>query len=89
MEKVGSSEKKERAAGDDVEGQIVLTGFDDEDESSPDQSQENDVEANLWEKRRQKAKNFKLVDAIDLESEFEGDFEAPPEERAKEEKARR
>ena len=89
MEKVGSAEKKERETGDDVEGQIVLTGFDGEDESSPDQARENDVEASLWEKRRQKAKNFRLVNAIDLENEFEGDFEAPPEERAKEEKARK
>ena len=89
MEKVGASDKKENKTGDDVEGQIVLTGFGDEDESVPDQSQENDVEAHLWEKRKQKAKNFKLVNAIDLDNEFEGDFEAPPEERAKEERARR
>lgn len=89
MEKVGASDKKERESGDDVEGQIVLTGFDDEDESSPDQARENDVEANLWEKRKQKAKNFRIVDSIDLDSEFEGDFEVPPEERAKEEKARK
>lgn len=89
MEKVGASEKKERETGDDVEGQIVLTGFDDEDESSPDHARENDVEATLWEKRKQKAKNFRIVDSIDLDTEFEGDFEASPEERAKEEKARR
>lgn len=89
MEKVGATEKKERETGDDVEGQIVLTGFDDEDESSPDHARENDVEASLWEKRKQKAKNFRIVDSIDLDTEFEGDFEASPEERAKEEKARR
>ena len=87
MDKVGASEKKEDFS-DDVEGQIVLTGFDDDDEF-PDYDKETDVEENLWEKRKQKAKNFKLVNAIDLDSDFEGDFEASPEERAKEEKARR
>ncbi len=87
MDKVGASEKKEDYS-DDVEGQIVLTGFDDDDES-PDYDKETDVEENLWEKRKQKAKNFKLVNAIDLDTDFEGDFEASPEERAKEEKARR
>ncbi|MBQ8015589.1 MAG: hypothetical protein IJ264_05325, partial [Clostridia bacterium] len=90
MEKVGSSDKKESAAGDDVEGQIMLTGFDDgSDETAPEQAHENDVEERLWEKRKQKAKNFKIVDAIDLDTEFEGDFEAPPEERVKAEKARK
>ncbi|MBQ8763317.1 MAG: hypothetical protein IJZ07_04375 [Clostridia bacterium] len=89
MEKVGSSDKKEEQAGDDVEGQIVLTGFDDDDEELPEQDTDTDVEESLWEKRKQKAKNFRLVNAIDLDSDFEGDFEAPPEERAKEEKARR
>lgn len=88
MDKVGASEKKEDYT-DDVEGQIVLTGFDDDDEESPDFDKADDVEENLWEKRKQKAKNFKLVNAIDLDSDFEGDFEASPEERAKEEKARR
>lgn len=87
MDKVGTPEKKDDFS-DDVEGQIVLTGFEDDDES-PDYDREADVEENLWEKRKQKAKNFKLVNAIDLDSDFEGDFEASPEERAKEEKARR
>ncbi len=89
MGKVGSSGKKNESANDDVEGQIVLTGFDDDDEESPEQDTDINVEENLWEKRKQKAKNFKLINAIDLDSEFSGDFEAPPEERAKEEKARR
>ncbi len=90
MDKVGSPEKKERSTGDDVEGQIVLTGFEYEaKESVPNQEQENDVEERLWEKRKQKAKNFKLIDAIDLDEEFHGDFEAPPEDRTREEKARR
>ncbi len=88
MDKVGASEKKEDYS-DDVEGQIVLTGFDDDDDEFPDYDKETDVEENLWEKRKQKAKNFKLINAIDLDSEFEGDFEASPEERAKEEKARK
>lgn len=90
MDKVGSAEKKERFTGDDVEGQIVLTGFEYESkESLPDKAQEIDVEENLWEKRKQKAKNFKLIDAIDLDEEFKGDFEAPPEDRAKEERAKK
>ena len=89
MEKVGSSEKKEEQTGDDVEGQITLTGFDDDDDELPGQDADTDVEESLWEKRRQKAKNFRLVNAIDLDSEFDGDFEAPPEEIEKEEKARR
>lgn len=90
MEKIGSAEKKIAAAQDNVEGQMMLTGFEDEaEEEVPEQSRENDVEEELWEKRRQRAKNFKLVDAVDLDSEFSGDFEAPPEEAAKEERARR
>ncbi len=90
MQKVGASDKKDENEGSDVEGQIVLTGFDDDDDDEiPGQDAETDVEESLWEKRKQKAKNFKLVNAIDLDSEFDGDFEVPPEERAKEEKARR
>ena len=90
MEAVGAAEKKIRSAGDDVEGQIMLTGFnDDADESEPVQSSEDDVEEQLWEKRRQRAKNFKLVGAIDLDSDFDGDFEVSPEEIAREEKARK
>lgn len=90
MEPVGGSEKKSSSAGVDVEGQIVLTGFEDEpEEEVPDRASENDVEEQLWEKRKQKAKNFKLVDALDLDEEFRGDFEAPPEDRAKQEKKTR
>ncbi len=89
MEKVGASDKKEEKSGDDVEGQIVLTGFDDGDDEIPEQDTDSDVEESLWEKRRQKAKNFKLINAIDLDSDFDGDFEVPPEEIEKEEKARR
>ncbi len=86
--KTDVSEKKEETVSDDVEGQIVLTGFEDDDET-PENDKETDVEESLWEKRKQKARNFRLINAIDLDEEFSGDFEAPPEERAKEEKARR
>lgn len=90
MEAVGSAQKKTQTAGDDVEGQIMLTGFDDvPDESEPIKDSENSVEEQLWEKRRQRAKNFKLVNAIDLDSDFDGDFEVPPEEVAREERARK
>ena len=86
--KTDTAKKKEEDFSDDVEGQIVLTGFDDDDDI-PEQEKETDVEVNLWEKRKQKAKNFRLVNAIDLDEEFNGDFEAPPEDRVKEEKARK
>ena len=89
MDAVGKSEKKHSEKPDVVEGQIMLTGFDTEDESLPDQASEDDVEVALWEKRKQKAMNFKLIEAIDLDSEFEGDYEAPPEEVAKAEKAKK
>ncbi len=89
MTALGSSEKKKNASGDDVEGQIMLTGFDTADDSAPEQSSEGDVEVQLWEKRKQKAKNFRLVDAIDLDADFEGDYEAPPEDVAKVEKAKK
>ena len=86
--KTDAAKNKEENISNDVEGQIVLTGFDDDDDV-PEQEKETDVEETLWEKRKQKAKNFKLINAIDLDKEFSGDFEAPPEDRAKEEKARK
>ncbi|MBQ2847079.1 MAG: hypothetical protein IJE74_02355 [Clostridia bacterium] len=90
MDAVGSSAKKQASMSDDVEGQIVLTGFDTGDETVPVQQSEGDVEVQLWEKRKQKAKNFKLIEAIDLDSDFDdGDYEAPPEDVAKAEKARK
>ena len=90
MEAVGRAEKKISEAGNDVEGQIMLTGFEDiPEETLPEQSHEFDVEAQLSEKRRQRAKNFKLIDALDLDEDFEGDFEAPPEDREKKEKKRK
>ncbi len=89
MDAVGKSEKKHSESADVVEGQIMLTGFDDEDESVPEQASEDDVEVALWEKRKQKAKNFKLIEAIDLDSDFDGEYEAPPEDVAKAEKAKK
>ncbi len=89
MDALGASGKKHTEAADVVEGQIMLTGFDTEDESVPEQASEDDVEVALWEKRKQKAKNFKLIEAIDLDSEFDGDYEAPPEDVARAEKAKK
>ena len=90
MEAVGRAEKKMSEAGNDVEGQIMLTGFEDiPEETLPEQSHEFDVEVQLSEKRKQRAKNFKLIDALDLDEDFEGDFEAPPEDREKLEKKRK
>ena len=87
MEAVGNAEKKISGAGSDVEGQIMLTGFEDiPSETLPEQSHEVDVEERLSEMRKEKAKKFKLVSAIDLDEDFQGDFEAPPEERARQEK---
>ncbi len=75
---------------DDVDGQITLSGFDNiPEETLPEQSSEDDVEETLWEKRRKKAASFTLADSIDLDSEFEGEFSASPDEVAREEKARR
>ena len=65
----------------------MLTGFEDiPAETLPEQMYEGDVEERLSAMRKQRAKNFRLVNAIDLDEEFQGDFEAPPEERAKQEK---
>ncbi len=90
MDAVGKAEKKISEAGNDVEGQIMLTGFEDiPSENLPEQSHEIDVEKQLSEKRKQKAKNFKLMDAVNLDEEFQGDFEAPPEDRVRQEKQRK
>ncbi len=90
MEAVGDAEKKIPNAGSDVEGQIMLTGFEEiPSETLPEQSHEIDVEEQLSEMRKQKAKNFRLINAIDLDEDFQGDFEAPPEERARQEKKKR
>lgn len=80
----------EEKTSDDVDGQIMLTGFDDiPAETLPEQTNVNDVEENLSERRRQKAKDFKLINDIDLDTDFEGDYNASPDEVAKEEKARK
>ncbi len=82
--------QKEELASDNVEGQIMLTGFEDiSSESTPEEADEGDVEENLWERRRQKAKNFKLIDAIDLDEDFDGDYGLSEEEKAREERIRK
>lgn len=75
---------------DVVEGQIMLTGFDDiPAEVLPEKTSESDVEEELWEKRRQKAKNFRIVNSPELDDGFESDMEAPVEDVLREEKARK
>lgn len=82
--------KPAKTYSDDVDGQIMLTGFDEIiDESAPDQTSETDVETTLWEKRKKKAKAFRIVDTSEIDNNFEGEYEAPPEEIEKEEKALR
>lgn len=89
--------KKEKPAekpvphSDDVDGQIILTGFDDiPEEILPEQTNANDVEVNLWERRRQKAKNFRIADDItDLDSDFDAASSFSVDEAAREEKARK
>lgn len=89
-DKKPSSPLVEKPENDDVDGQMMLTGFEDiPAETLPEQSSVNDVEENLFERRRQKAKNFKLNKEIDLDSDFEGDYNASPEDVAREEKARK
>ncbi len=90
MDALGRAEKKMSEAGSDVEGQMMLTGFEDiPEETLPEQSRELDVEEQLSEKRKQRAKNFRLLDTLDLDEDFQGDFEAPPEDSEKQEKRRR
>ena len=75
---------------DVVEGQIMLTGFDYiPAEVLPEKTSEIDVEEELWEKRRQKAKNFRIVNSPELDDGFERDMEAPAEDALREEKARK
>ena len=75
---------------DVVEGQIMLTGFDDiPAEVLPEKTSESDVEEELWEKRRQKAKNFRIVNSPELDDGFESDLEASAEDVLREEKARK
>lgn len=91
---IGSSDfspkEKEIPESDVVEGQIMLTGFDDiPAEILPEQTKESDVEEELWEKRRQKAKSFRIVNSPELDEGFESDLEASAEEVEREERARR
>lgn len=82
--------KKHESVSDDVEGQIMLTGFEDlSSEALPEEASEEDIEETLWEKRKQKARDFRIIDAVDLDEEFEGDFEMSEEEKAREERIRR
>lgn len=79
---------KQEAAkrGDNVDGQIVLTGFDTPDqETVPEIDNETDVEDLLQERRKEKAKNFHLTEEIPFEG-AEADFAPTPEERAREAK---
>ena len=67
--------KAEDKQGSDVEGQIILTDFvDTPEEAIPEQDSEDEVEESLWEKRKQKAKSFKIEGIGD--DEFSDDFEA-------------
>lgn len=89
-EKPTSAPQREEPVSDNVEGQIMLTGFEDiSSESAPDEADEGDVEETLWERRRQKAKNFRLIDSIELDEDFEGDFGLSEEEKAREERNRK
>lgn len=82
--------KKHESDSDDVEGQIMLTGFEDfSTEALPEEANEEDIEETLWEKRKQKAKDFRIIDAVDLDEEFEGSFELTDEEKAREDRIRR
>lgn len=90
IDSIKSAQAPQPADGDDVEGQIVLTGFaESQNENVPEQMEESDVEEALWQKRKQKAKDFRIIEAIDLDEEFQGDFEVSPDELAREERARR
>ena len=66
-------DKPEEKEGADVEGQIILTDFVDiPEEAVPEQSKEDDIEETLFEKRRQKAKGFKIDN---LDEEFSDAFD--------------
>ena len=79
-------------ADSDVEGQMMLTGFENEpEESTPEHSREDEIEENLWKKRKQKAKAFKIesMEDEDFSDEFEAisseadRYVAPEEEKEK------
>lgn len=70
---------------DRVDGQIILTGFDEaRREEEPVQAAESDIEQELWEKRKQRAKSFKILDSSALEElrELDSSDEAAQEEKS-------
>ncbi|MCQ2480531.1 MAG: hypothetical protein MJ121_00275 [Clostridia bacterium] len=81
---------------DDVEGQIVLTGFVDiPEEAIPEKDTEGNMEESLWNRRQEKAKTF-VVEGIDDEGFGEGfdeisenvdDYVAPEVKEKKEPKS--
>lgn len=90
MGEAAAAAKPDTPPSNDVEGQITLSGFDEiPEETLPEKASERDIEENLWERRRQKAKNFKLSDDLNLDEDFEVSYTPSPEEIAKEEKARK
>ncbi len=83
---------KPKKEDDKVDGQIVLTGFDEpHQEAEPVTADEVDIEQALWEKRRQKAKSFKIVDAPPIENldEPEHTYEAEEQEQKERKKENR
>lgn len=67
-----TDKKAEEAISNDVEGQMVITGFVDiPEEAIPEKDSEEVVEESLWKKRKQKAKTF-VIDDIDDEGFGEG-----------------
>lgn len=73
---------KPRKEDDKVDGQIVLTGFDEpHHEEAPVSANEGDIEQELWEKRKQKAKSFKIVDAPPIENLDEAEILSQAEEQ--------
>ncbi len=71
-------ESKKEEKTDDVEGQIVLTGFVDiPEEAIPDRAREGEVEESLWERRKKKAESFKLDE---FEDDFSDEFDAIPDD---------
>ena len=60
-------------SGDNVDGQIILTDFVDVPEDSlPEPAKDDDIEKSLLDKRKQKAKDFKVSS---IEDDFSSEFE--------------
>lgn len=69
---VPKAEPREES-GDNVDGQIILTDFVDvPDETVPEQAKEDDIEKHLFDKRKQKAKDFKVSN---IEDDFSAEFD--------------